>query len=100
MLTLTELQSTLEIEYELQLEAMDEQALRALLADPVALNARLPAHMSLAEGSRIAETTLEQLLARKSPDGEPVIPDKAEPRRAQWFKPPWIQLLFGTRKGE
>ena len=34
MLTLAELQSTLQIEYELQLEAMDEQALRALLADP------------------------------------------------------------------
>jgi hypothetical protein len=100
MLTLSELQSTLEIEYELQLETMDEQALRALLADPIALNARMPAHMSFAEGSRIAEATLEQLLARKPPDGEPVISQKAESRWAQWFKPVWIPLLFGARKGE
>jgi hypothetical protein len=100
MLTLAELQSTLQIEYELQLEAMDEQALRALLADPLALNRLMPAHMSFTEGRRIAEATLEQLLARKPPSGEPVIPHKAEPLWAQWFKPFWTPLLFGGRKGE
>ena len=99
MLTLAELQSTLQIEYELQLEAMDEQALRALLADPTALNPLVPAHMSFTEGRRIAEATLEQLLARKPPSGEPVIPHKAGPLWAQWFKPIWMPLLFGARKG-
>ncbi|SAL05278.1 hypothetical protein AWB81_07092 [Caballeronia arationis] len=98
MLTSAELQSTLQIEYELQLEAMDEQALRALLADPIALNRLTPAHMSFSEGRRIAEATLEQLLARRSPGGEPVNPQKAESLWAQWFKPFWMPL-FGARKG-
>ncbi|CAE6777128.1 hypothetical protein R69927_04017 [Paraburkholderia domus] len=100
MLTLAELQSTLQIEYELQLEAMDEQALRSLLADPFGLNALMPAHMSFTERRRIAEVTLEQLLARKPPSAEPVIPHKAEPLWAQWFKPLWMPLLFGARKDE
>ena len=100
MLTLAELQSTLQIEYELQLEAMDEQALRALLADPIALNPLVPAHMSFTEGRRIAEATLEQLLARKPPTGETVIPHKAGLLWAQWFKPFWMLPLFGARKGE
>ena len=99
MLTLAELQSTLQIEYELQLEAMDEQALRALLADPTALNRLMPAHMSFTEGRRIGEATLEQLLARRPPSGEPVNPQKVEPLWAQWFKPFWMPR-FGARKGE
>ena len=99
MLTLAELQSTLQIEYELQLEAMDEQALRALLADPTALNRLMPAHMSFTEGRRIGEATLEQLLARRPPSGEPVNSQKSEPLWAQWFKPFWMPL-FGARKGE
>ena len=77
MLTLAELQSTLQIEYELQLEAMDERTLRGLLADPIALNALVPAFMSFTEGRRIAEATLVQLLARKPPSVEPVIPQEA-----------------------
>ena len=100
MLTLAELQSTLQIEYELRLESMDEQALRALLADPSALNPLMPAHMSSTEGRRIAKATLEQLVARKPPSGEPVISHKAEPLWAQWFKPFWTKPLFGARKGE
>lgn len=98
MLTLTELQSTLQIEYELQLEAMDEQRLRELLADPIALNAMVPAFMSFTEGRRIAEATLTQLVARKPPSAELVI--QATPIWAQWFKPFWMLPLFGARKGE
>ncbi|TCK32860.1 hypothetical protein B0G84_8766 [Paraburkholderia sp. BL8N3] len=100
MLTLAELQSTLQIEYELQLEAMDEQALRALLGDPLALNLLMPGHMSTGEGRWIAETTLEQLLARKPPSAEPVIRHKADALWTKWFKPFWMRLLFGARKGE
>jgi hypothetical protein len=100
MLTLAELQSTLQIEYELQLEAMDEQTLRALLTDPIALNAMMPAHMNFTEGRRIAEATLEQLLARQSPGTETGIPQKALPQWAQWFKPFWMLPLFGARKRE
>lgn len=99
MLTLAELQSTLQIEYELQLEAMDEQALRALLADPIELNRLMPAHMSFTEGRRIGDATLEQLLARRPPSCEAVDPQRVEPLWAQWFKPFWISLL-GPHKGE
>ena len=98
MLTLAELQSTLQIEYELQLEAMDEQTLRDLLADPIALNAMVPAFMSFTEARRIAEATLAQLVARKPPSGEPLT--QATPVWAQWFNPFWMMPLFGARKGE
>jgi hypothetical protein len=100
MLTLEELQSTLQIEYELQLEAMDEQTLRGLLADPIALNGLVPALMSFTEGRRIAEATLVQLLARKPPGAESVIPRDAAPFWAQWAKSFWMLPLFGARKGE
>ncbi|MBB5469005.1 hypothetical protein HDG32_005146 [Paraburkholderia sp. CI2] len=100
MLTLAELQSTLQIEYELQLEAMDEQTLRGLLADPIALNALVPAFMSFAEGRRIAEATLVQLLAREPSNAERGIPHEAAPLWAQWLKPFWMLPLFGARKGE
>jgi len=98
MLTLAELQSTLQIEYELQLEAMDEQALRGLLANPIALNALVPAFMSFTEGRRIAEATLAQLLTRKSPSAGQVSTREAAPLWAQWFKPFWMLPLFGARK--
>ena len=98
MLTMAELESTLQIEYELQLEAMDEQALRALLADPGALNALMPAHMSFTAGQRIAEATLEQLLARQASSAEPVVEQKAEPLFAQWFKPFWTSLFFDANR--
>jgi hypothetical protein len=90
MLTLAELQSTLQIEYELRLEAMDEQALHALLADPIKLRTLTPAHMSHAEGRQIAQATLEQLLARKSAGTRQEARPKAEPLWAQWFRPFWM----------
>ncbi|RZF24355.1 hypothetical protein EVC45_39315 [Paraburkholderia sp. UYCP14C] len=100
MLTLAELQSTLQIEYELQLEAMDEQTLRGLLADPIALNRLVPAFMSFTEGRRIAEATFEQLLARSPLGAESVIPHDAAPLWAQWVKSLWMLPLFSARKGE
>jgi hypothetical protein len=98
MLTLAELRSTLQIEYELQLEAMDEQTLRGLLSDPVALNAQVPAFMSVTEGRQIAEGTLLQLLARKASSAERVIACEPAPLWTQWFKPLTLPL-FGARKG-
>ncbi len=65
MLTLEEIESTLQIDYESQLEAMGEKALRELLADAPALAKRIPQHLSAAEGRRIAEQKLAQLLARE-----------------------------------
>jgi hypothetical protein len=100
MLTLVELQSTLQIEYELQLEAMDEPTLRALLADATALNALMPAHMSFKEGCQIAEATLEKLLAHRPPCDEPLTPHRAAPLWAQWFKSFWMLPRFAARKGE
>jgi hypothetical protein len=99
MLTFAELQSTLQIEYELQLEAMDEQALRGLLADPIVLNALVPAFMSFTEGRRIAESTLAQVRARKPSSTERVVSDQTVSLWAQWFKPFWMLPLFGARKG-
>jgi hypothetical protein len=100
MLTLAELQSTLQIEYELRLESMDEQTLRALLADPIALNAQVPAFMSGTEGRCIAEATLLQLLARKPSSAERVIAREPAPLWTQWFKSFWTLPLFGARREE
>ncbi|TCG08835.1 hypothetical protein BZM27_09295 [Paraburkholderia steynii] len=98
MLTFAELQSTLQIEYELQLEAMDEQTLRGLLADPIALNALVPAFMSFTDGRRIAESTLAQLRTRMPLSAQRGVPHEAAPLWAQWFKPFWTMTLFGARK--
>lgn len=65
MLTLAEIESTLQIDYESQLEALGEQALRELLADAPALGKRIPQHLSEAEGRSIAEQKLTELIARK-----------------------------------
>jgi hypothetical protein len=97
MLTLDELQSCLQIEYELHLEALGEEGLRPLLADPAALGALIPAHLSDAEGRRIAEATLAELIARKRSDAErsehplPLEPPIAW---AQLFKPFWMPFLL------
>jgi hypothetical protein len=85
MLTLGELESTLQIEYELQLEALGEQALRELLADEAALGRLIPGHISYAEGRRIAEVTLAELIAKKKPVAAP----SAQPATSS----PWGQLF-------
>jgi hypothetical protein len=81
-------------------QSQDEQTLRGLLVDPIALNALVPAFMSFTEGRRIAEAALVQLLARRPPSAEPVIPHEAASFWAQWVKPFWMPPLFGARKGE
>jgi hypothetical protein len=74
MLTLTEIESTQQFDYELRLEAMGEEALRGLLADAPALRRLIPRHMSDAEGRRIAEATLAELVARQAEVAEPPSP--------------------------
>jgi len=83
MLTLAEIESTLQIEFELRLEAMDEQALRQLLADAAELHRAAPHHLSLAEARAIVEATLDDLHARHEPAAVPT-PEPA------W---PWASLL-------
>ena len=74
MLTLAEIESTQQFDYELRLEAMGEEALRELLADAAALRRLIPRHMSDAEGRRIAEATLAELVARQAEVAEPPAP--------------------------
>jgi hypothetical protein len=85
MLTLAEIESTQQFNYELRLEAFGEDALRELLADAAALRRLVPRHMSDAEGRSLAEATLAELIARKAVDPEPPAP--SEPQAA------WAQLL-------
>ena len=85
MLTLAEIESTMQIEFELRLEALEEQALRELIADAAALRRLTPRHLSAAEGRAIAEATLADMVARKASPPEP--PATPEPESA------WIRLL-------
>jgi len=85
MLTLAEIESTWQFEYELRLEAFDEEALRDLLGDAAALRRLIPPHMSDAEGRSIAEATLAELMARKAVDPQPPTPSEPQPA--------WAQLL-------
>ena len=82
MLTLAEIESTLQIEFELRLEALDEPALRHLLADPAELRREAPHHLKLEEAHSIVEATLADLLAQRAPGAAP--PEPA---------PPWAQLV-------
>lgn len=90
MLTLAEMESTLQIEYELQLETFSEEALRELLADAAALNALIPEHLSDVEGRRIAEATLAKLVARKTSDGAPAALSAPAPAWDQIFALFWM----------
>ena len=81
MLTMAEIESTLQIDYELRLEKLGEQAVRELLADAAALWQIIPGHMSNADGRRIAETVLVELIARKTFDP---VPAAAQPPRSAW----------------
>jgi hypothetical protein len=83
MLTLAEIESTLQIEFELRLEALDEPALRQLLADAAELRRQAPYHLSLAEARGIVDATLAEMLARHTPSPAPA----PEP---PW---PWSQLV-------
>lgn len=85
MLTSGELESTLRFEYELQLEALGEQALRELLADAAALRRLIPGHISDAEGRTIAEATLAELIVNKTLDASPSAPSETRPAWGQLF---------------
>jgi hypothetical protein len=91
MLTLDEMESTLQIEYELRLEALGEEGLRELLAaDPTALSELTQGHFSDVDGRRIAEATLAELIVRKESDAvvSPV-PFVPQPAWAQFFTLFW-----------
>jgi hypothetical protein len=86
MLTLDEIESTLQIEYELRLEALGQQALRELLDDAPALRAFAPHHLSDDEVRTIAENTLAELVARNAPE----VPEPPAPPGPPWA---WPQFL-------
>jgi hypothetical protein len=67
MLTLSEIESTQEFEFERRLDAMGEQALRTALANPGELQALAPRHLSREQVLQIATATLEELAARSQP---------------------------------
>jgi hypothetical protein len=92
MLTLAELESTLQIEYELQLEALDEQALRELLAEPTALRRLAPPHLSDDEVRRIADATLAAVIARKAPAAAAPAPAELPAAWARLFTWFWTPL--------
>jgi hypothetical protein len=83
MLTLAEIESTLQIEFELRLEALDEQSLHHLLADAAELRRAAPHHLSLAEARGIVEATLDDVCVRQRPSAAP-------PPEPAW---PWGSLL-------
>jgi hypothetical protein len=66
MLRSAELEGSRQTEFEQQLEALDEDALRELLADAAALRRLASQHMSEAECRRIVEAALAQSIARKA----------------------------------
>lgn len=84
MLTLAEVESTLQIKYELLLEALSEDALRALLADRAALGKLIPGHLSDAEGRTIAEATLAAMLAPKAGEAAPPAPSAPSGSASAW----------------
>lgn len=92
MLTLSEIESTLQIEYESRLEALGEEALRELVAtDSAALRSLAPHHLSDDEVLVIAERTLAELVARNAPVPEPPAPPGppwAWPQFLTWFWTP------------
>jgi len=87
MLTLAEIESTMQIEYELKLEALGVPALRKLLADRAALCRLAPQHLDEAQLRAIAKATLAELLAREAP--APAAPATV-PAAPAW---PWAPLF-------
>ncbi len=85
MLTLEEIESTMQIEYELRLEALGAEALRDLLADPAALRRLAPPHLDDAQVRGIAKTTLAELVSREAP-----APDARAPLEHSL---PWAQVF-------
>ena len=93
MLTLEELEGSRQTEFEQQLEALGEDALRGLLADAAALRRLLPQHISDAEGRRIVEAALAQSIANKTAG-----PQSLPAQSAQRSVLAWLLELFRARR--
>src|SRR5438093_4508236 len=90
MLTLAEIESTMQIEYELRLETLGEERLRELIDDRRALRRHAPHHLSDAQLSVIAQRTLAEMVARNAPAAQtamPAAPRWGWPQLFTWF---WI----------
>jgi hypothetical protein len=101
MLTWSEIQSTMQIEFELQLEAQEEDVLRELLQHPDLLRRMAPGHLADDEIQAIAESALEIVLQRKAAEAAAAAaaamqkPAEALPAAAGWLWPslfPWFGL--------
>jgi hypothetical protein len=101
MLTWSEIQSTMQIDFELKLEAQDEDVLRELLEHPALLRRMAPGHLSDDEVQDIAEKALEAMQARKAAEAAAAAaaalqkPAEPVPVAAAWLWPtlfPWFGL--------
>lgn len=98
MLTWSEIQSTMQIEFELKLEAQDEDVLLELLEHPELLHRMAPGHLTEDEVQCIAEKALNVARARKAAEAAAAAlqtPAVATPAAATWLWPtlfPWFGL--------
>ena len=89
MLTLAEIESTLQIQFETRLEDLDEKSLRALIANPPALRRLAPPHLGAAQRRRIAEATLAEMIERRQASDTGDTGSSAKPAPT-W---PWAPLF-------
>lgn len=101
MLTWSEIQSTMQIDFELRLEAMEEELLRELLQHPQMLRRMAPGHLTDEEVQAIGDQALEAVVARKAAEAAAAAaaallkPAEAAPAAANWLWPtlfPWMGL--------
>jgi hypothetical protein len=99
MLTWSEIQSTMQIEFELKLEAQEEDVLRELLEHPQLLRRMAPGHLNDEEVQAIAEKALDIVVARKAAEAAAAAaqallqPAQARPAAAELLWPllfPWL----------
>ena len=98
MLTWSEIESTMQIEFELRLEAQQEDVLRELLEHPALLRRMAPGHLSDDEVQAIAEKALADVAARNAAAAAAAAllkPAEAQPAAASWHWPTlfsWFRL--------
>ncbi|WP_157271480.1 hypothetical protein [Azohydromonas aeria] len=102
MLTWSEIQSTMQIDFELRLEALEEELLRELLQHPQMLRRMAPGHLTDEEVQAIGDKALEAVVARKAAEAAVAAaaallqaPATAQPAAAGWLWPtlfPWMSL--------
>ncbi|NML16108.1 hypothetical protein [Azohydromonas caseinilytica] len=99
MLTWSEIESTMQIEFELRLEAQEEAVLRELLEQPALLRRMAPGHLTDDEVRAIAEKALADVVARNAAAAAAAAllePAQSQPAAAlwhwptlfSWFRPP------------